>query len=82
MSSYRWPDMSLTDLGARVHEFARRHGHCVVSMHGMTAFLRGSMEVRNADDVVAEFDSRSSPGTIHRKLLDAMTIAITEDTRG
>lgn len=82
MISYRWPDMSLTALGIKVHEYALQNGRCVVSMHGRVVYLACSMDARNADDTLATIEPRHSFEYIHTKLLSGMCASITEDTRG
>lgn len=82
MSSYRWPDMSLTALGMKVHEFAQQNGRCVVSMHGRMVYLNTAMDAQHGDDMLAEILPKHSFEFIHTILLSGMNAAITEDTRG
>lgn len=84
MSSYRWPDMSLTALGIKVHEYALQNGRCVVFVHGHMVHLRSATDARNtrdADDDAGTFTARDSHEHIHKCLLSAM-LASKEDTRG
>lgn len=81
MSVFRWPDMSLTALGIKVHEFAQQHGRCVVFLHGNTVSLRSANDARNCrdiDDALDTFTARDRFERIHERLLSGMLASMGE----